>query len=210
MDLGSRAQTDVFDELFMEGIYDLGAVGFAPELVVDCGAFCGYFCAMAAGRFPNSKIACFEANPDNLPMLRGQLALLTRRVELNAAAVHVRDGSVTFSGSGMGGSVGEEGLPGESRQVPCVDFARWLSERAPASLVWKLDVEGAELELLPRVLGLLPRRTVCFLETHHGDPACEALLAPYRGAGFSVSEVRRRKAAKGDFSYVEWLLVRGN
>ncbi len=202
-------QIDVFDELFLDVIYDLSAVRFAPELVVDCGAFCGYFSALAAGHFPAARLVCFEANPDNLPMLRAQLEILSRRVELNAAAVHVRDGVVPFSGSGMGGRLGE-GDPQASHLVPCVDFPRWLSAQAPASLVCKLDVEGAELELLPQVVRHLPRKTALFLETHHSDPTCEALLAPYRGAGFSVREVRRRQAGAGDLSYTEWRLMRGD
>jgi hypothetical protein len=49
---------------------------------------------------------------------------------------------------------------------------------------------------------------VCFLETHHPDAVCEELLAPYRAAGFTVREIRRRPAESGDFSYIEWLLTR--
>lgn len=210
VELDVPAQIDVFEELFIEGIYDLNAVGFAPELVVDCGAFCGYFSAMAAGFFPAARLCCFEANPDNLPALRAQVEQLRVRVEINEAAVYIRDGFVTFSGTGMGGSISRWADSTDPFQVPCVDFAKWLSARSPASLVWKLDVEGAELEVLPATLDFLPRPTICFLETHLDDPTCERLLAPYRGAGFSVSEIRRRPSGVGDYSYIEWRLTREN
>jgi FkbM family methyltransferase len=209
VEMGESGQIDVFDELFIAGIYDLGSVGFAPSLVVDCGAYCGYFSAMAAGVFPGAQIVCFEANPSNLPMLEAQLALLDVKVELRAAAVHTRDGKVTFSGSGTGGAIGSPG-GGDSREVACVDFPRWLAGCAPASLVLKMDVEGAELELLPAILNSLPRQTAFFLETHHPDRACEALLAPYRNGGFAVLEVRRRKAEGKGYSYIEWMLNRNS
>ncbi len=201
-------QVDVFDELFLSRIYDLEAVDFAPGLVVDCGAYCGYFSAMAAGVFSRARLVCFEANPANLPMLEAQLALLVVKVELRPEAVYLHDGSMAFSGGGMGGAIVEPDDPLSLRRVACIDFPRWLRECAPSSLVWKLDVEGAELGLLPATLGCLPRRTTCFLETHHPDEVCEALLEPYRAEGFAVREIRRRPAKDGRFSYIEWLLTR--
>ena len=99
VELEHSGQIDCFNELFFDGIYDLAAVGFAPDLVADCGAYCGYFSAMAAGFFPGAALACFEANPDNLLMLRAHLAALTHPVALHAAAGFTRDGSITFSGA---------------------------------------------------------------------------------------------------------------
>jgi FkbM family methyltransferase len=206
----NSGQIDVFDELFVAGVYDLGAVRFEPALVVDCGGYCGYFSALAAGVFPKSKIVCFEANPANLPMLEAQLELLTIKVELRPEAVFIRDGTVAFKGGGIGGAVVTPDDPESLKRVPCIDFPQWLSDQAPASLVWKLDVEGAELEILPAVLSSLPNRTVCFLETHHSDEVCGDLLAPYYDAGFTVKEVRRRPAETGRVSYIEWLLVRND
>jgi len=204
----SAGQIDVFDEMFLERIYDLEAVQGAPALVVDCGAFCGYFSTMAAGAFPRARLVCFEANPANIPMLEAQLELLTVKVELRPEAVHVRDGTAAFSGGGLGGALVTPDDPDGLRRVACIDFPRWLRECAPPSLVWKLDVEGAELELLPATLGILPGRTTCFLETHYPDDVCEAMLEPYREAGFTVREIRRRPAKEGDFSYIEWLMTR--
>jgi FkbM family methyltransferase len=201
-------QIDLFDELFIAGIYDLRAVDFEPALVADCGAYCGYFSALAAGVFPRSRIVCFEANPANLPMLDAQLQLLTVKVELRPEAVFVRDGTSAFKGGGIGGALVSPDDPDSLKRVACVDFPRWLGEIAPASLVWKLDVEGAELEILPAVLHCLPTRTVCFLETHHSDEVCGDLLGPYYDAGFTVKEIRRRPAESKAFSYIEWLLTR--
>jgi FkbM family methyltransferase len=207
VELDQPGQRDVFRELFLERIYDLDLVGFRPSLVLDCGAYCGYFSAMAAGAYPEAEIVCFEANPSHIAMLGAQLALLDRRVELRAAAVHVRDGTVEFSGSGTGGAISDAVSEGGTR-VPCVDLPKLMKSRSPTALVLKMDVEGAELQLLPAMLAVVPSATVVFLETHYPDVTCESLLAPYAAAGFSVREIRRRVAAGKDFCYVEWVLSR--
>ena len=203
--LDHSGQIDCFNELFFDHIYDLASVGFAPDLVADCGGYCGYFSAMAAGFFPTATLACFEANPDNIPLLRAQLAALNRPVTLHAAAVFLHDGAISFSGAGVGGAIAGAEAVG-ARTVPCLDFPRWLHDRKPQRLVWKLDVEGAEKDLLPACLPHLPQATVCFLETHHPDNVCAALLTPYRDAGFSLREIRRRPAT--GFAYIEWVLHR--
>ena len=118
-------QIEVFDELFLTGIYDLGAVDFVPELVVDCGAYCGYFSALAAGVFPRARRVCFEANPANLPMLEAQLALLTVKVELHAEAVYVREGTAAFAGGGIGGGV-------HARKLVRTSGGRYCSQDMPA------------------------------------------------------------------------------
>jgi FkbM family methyltransferase len=210
LQLDHSGQIDVFDELFLGKIYDLAAVPFSPDLVVDCGAYCGYFSAMASGAFRGARIVCFEANPSNLPMIQAQLALLDGKVELQPVAAHIRDGTAEFSGSGTGGSLASGGNQPDSVRVRCIDFPTWLREQAPERLVLKLDVEGAERELLPAVLDCLPPRTICYLETHYPDGVCETLLAPYRAVGFDVRLVRRRPAQEGNFSYIEWLLKRNN
>jgi FkbM family methyltransferase len=209
VELAEPGQRDAFKEIFVEGVYDTGAVVFAPDLVVDCGAFCGFFTALAAGLFPSARLVCFEANPAQFPAVRAQAALLSRPVEFVEAAVFTRDGTVSFSGTGMGGSVGAPAAGADASEVACIDFPAWLTRRRPESLVLKMDIEGAEVELLPRVLALLPRRAALLLETHVGSEVCEELLAPYRSAGFEVRETRRRPGPGGRFDYVEWVLTRG-
>ena len=206
VELEHSGQIDCFNELFFDGIYDLASVPFAPDLAVDCGAFRGYFTALAVGAFPAAAFACFEPNPAHQASLQAQLALLSRPVELVPAAVGPADGTATFAGEGMGGALTDGPAGAGACVVPVVDFARWLDARRPQRLVWKLDVEGAESTLLPATLSHLPASTALFLETHYDDAHCEKLLAPYRAAGFVVHEVRRRPAR--GFSYVEWRLLR--
>jgi len=205
--IGDYGEMDCFDELFVDHIYNLAAVPFRPDLVADCGAYRGYFSALAVGAFPEAAFACFEPNPEHQSSLRAQLALLSRPVEQIAAAVGTATGTAAFAGHGMGGAV-VEGTPQTTgtHPVQVIDFPQWLTARRPQRLVWKLDIEGAEAALLPATLTRLPANTALFLETHYDDARCAALLDPYRSAGFTVHEVRRRPAE--GFAYIEWFLLR--
>jgi|SRR5579862_2093980 len=207
IDLGDPSQIDTFIELFLDRVYDLSRVPFRPDLVVDCGAHCGYFSAMATGVFPGAAIFAFEANPANKHLLGEQFALLRRQPKLAMAAVSDRDGEAEFSGSGVGGSIISHGDE-PRRYVPCINFAAWLRTQAPSRFVLKLDIEGAEKLVLGPCLHVLPNKSVVFLETHYPDFVCKEMLDPYRAAGFGITEIRRRKAADRDFCYVEWVLLR--
>lgn len=203
--LGDYGEMDCFDELFIEQIYRLDDVPFTPDLVVDCGAFHGYFCALARGKFPAARMVCFEPNPEHRSALAAQLALLSSPVELHAAAAGTSGGTARFSGHGMGGAFASPDDP-DSIEVTVVDFPRWLKTQAPRAFVWKLDVEGAEMELLPATLPFLPPLTALYLETHYEIGRCRELLAPCASAGFSVREVRRRQMEA--CTYAEWFLLR--
>jgi len=205
--LGDWSETDCFDELFIDGIYTLSSVPFSPDLVIDCGAFHGYFTVLACGHFPQAKLVAFEPNPEHQTRLAAQLQQLSRPVEQIAAAVGVADGSANFSGHGMGGAVVASGAANpDMHRVKVINFPQWLNARQPRRLVWKLDVEGAEMELLPAALPSLPVNTALFLETHYPALECERLLAPYRATGFQITQVRER--IQDGKVYIEWFLLR--
>jgi FkbM family methyltransferase len=205
--LGDYGEMDCFDELFIDRIYQLADVPFTPDLVVDCGAFHGYFCALARGKFPATRIVCFEPNPGHQAALCAQIRLLSTPVEIQAAAVGTTGGTALFSGQGMGGAlISSPSLSPDSVEVIVVDFPRWLKSQSARALVWKLDVEGAEMDLLPSTLPFLPQSTALYLETHYEIHRCGELLAPYAEAGFSIREVRRRNMDAR--TYVEWFLLR--
>lgn len=208
VDLSNSAQIDIFEEIFVEHIYDLSAVPFEPTLVLDCGGYCGYFSVMAGGRFPRARIFCFEPHPDNLALIRKQAALAPLALDLVPMAVAAGTGRVRFEGSGMGGRIEPGALSAGDLEVEAMNFPEFLASVSAKRLLWKLDIEGAEREVFPLALKHLPRETCCFLETHHTDEVCEEMFGPYRAAGFSVSEIRRRQSAEESFDYVEWILIR--
>lgn len=204
LELHNTTETTIFEEIYLEGTYPLDAITFAPDLIVDCGAFSGMFTLLAHGNFPHARLVAFEPDRANHDRLCANIAVNSARVECHHAAVGVADGQMYFTGGGYGGKLVPAGTP-DARRVRVVSLPRLLREAAPHRLVLKIDVEGAERELLPAIIDLLPPETVLFLETHFSHREVDALLAPLIARGFTHRVIRERQE---DQTYIEHVLVR--
>ena len=207
IDLGRLEEPMIFEEIFVDRTYPIEKVPFAPDLVIDCGAFCGMFSLLARARFPTARFIAFEPEPHNFSRLEHNLALNGATVEAIPAAVGTSDGTVRFSGDGFGGHMAAADAE-SSITVKLVSLANLLRREQPQRLVLKLDVEGAEREILPDILALLPPQTVIFLETHHEEAECEAYLQPCLDAGFAHTLVRNRLKENEPTLFLERMLVR--
>lgn len=208
VELTNQAQLVIFDELFIDRVYDLKRVPFQPDLVLDCGCYCGYFTLLAAGTYPGARVVCFEPNPANVALIQMQFQAAHIDGELVPKAVSTRYGKVEFAGAGFGGSITAGGGHDGTIEIEAIDFSDYLDSCKGKRLLWKLDIEGEEINVLPAALPKLPPDTVCFIETHHSDDICRSLLEPYRVAGFEIAEVRRRPAEGAGFDYIDWCLSR--
>lgn len=70
-------------------------------------------------------------------------------VSARRAAAWLYDGEVSYTAAGTGSRIGD----GDG-EVPCFDFSAWLRDTAGDGdrVIVKMDVEGAEYELLERML----------------------------------------------------------
>jgi FkbM family methyltransferase len=185
-----RHHTDdvlVLDEIFSQREYDPPGpleLSAAPR-VVDLGANIGLFGAWALGRFPDATVVAVEADPENAAVHRRAIEAngLAGRWRLIDAFASTAPGEVRFAAGehALSHRAGEGGV-----EVEAVDVFPDLLE---ADFV-KIDVEGAEWELLadPRFREL--RAAVVVLEYHREgcpgpDPAASAEQA-LRAAGFRV------------------------
>lgn len=163
-----------------------------PEggVVYDVGAHAGWYTLLAvvcAG--PGGGVIACEPLPDNVIMLRRHLALNgLGGVTIVQAAASDRSGTAHFAPaqSSTMGRLAEDGAL-EVRLVRLDDLAD-----LPAPHVIKIDVEGAELEVLAGAVELLRRsRPVLFVATHGPDrhAACRAWLAKhgYRVESFAAA-----------------------
>ena len=207
MDLEHYQEPMIFEEIFVDRTYPVEKVPFVPDLVIDCGAFCGMFSLLARARFPTTRFIAFEPEPRNFERLRRNVALNQAPIEINRAAVGTSDGTACFSGEGFGGHVNNASEQG-GITVEQVSLAGLLRRLKPERLLLKLDVEGAEREILPDILPLLPPHTVIFLETHHEEPVCEQYLRPCCNAGFLLELVRDRMENDQPSQFRERMLVR--
>ena len=199
----------VVDEIFLQKVYDLGRVPFAPDLIVDCGAHIGMFALVAAARFPKSKFVAFEPDPDNCDWLRRQIEENHLQVDVVEAAVSTSDGEVLFeAGQGCGSSLSTASLPSANAiRVKAVDLADFLSRTNCRNLLLKLDVEGAEEKLLPKIVNVLPKNVFLFFETHGGKQSWDRLSRILEEHGF-VTEITRARGIYTDGIAVRSSLIR--
>lgn len=171
-------------QIMGRGFYDYAPTTDTP-LIIDCGAHIGIASIFFATRFPGAEIHAFEADPKIFSMLDKNVASLgLANVSAHHAAVWTDDQGVEFAMSmDDSGHVGGRGL-GRAR-VPSVRLRDMLAEAAPDLL--KIDVEGAEYELLADCADVIGNARRLIMEVHrfgHETGRLSDLLDVLDRAGF--------------------------
>ena len=171
-----RADYLVVGEL-IQGGYERPSV--APARIVDGGGNIGTFSLAAAAWFPGVPITVYEPDDANLARLTDNLRMNGIEAQVIKKAVWSKDTTLYFQArDSYTGFVSGEPSSVEVRcVVPDVAAGDWL----------KLDVEGAEYEVLPALFarGCLPY--FISLELHHRRQKGDSLIALARANGYSVS-----------------------
>jgi FkbM family methyltransferase len=189
-----------WEDVYARGGYEPDIAAALARLVepgdtcVDAGAHYGYFTLLLAKVCgPSGHVYSFEAEADNARILRENVRAnrLQSLVTVERAAVAAQGGEVDLHASGSGGSTEwtvlesfarrddrpDPGRPAE--RTPAVRLDTYLAE-APRVDVIKMDIEGAEAEVIPAISEFLERRRPALVLEFHRDvgwPAIKALLA---------------------------------
>ena len=169
------------------GLTDPGEMGFllqalrAEDRMVDVGANIGVYAALAAGAV-GARVLALEPAAETLPDLQAMVALngIADRVELRAVAAGAARGTLRFTtGRGTTNRAAADG----ACEVPVETLDALCAEAAP--LLLKVDVEGAEPEVLAGAAALLADAALkaAILETAGATDA--AIEATMRAAGFA-------------------------
>jgi FkbM family methyltransferase len=157
--------------------------------VLDVGAHVGYYTLLSSVLVgPVGRVFAFEPNPVNHGFLGRHAAVNgCRNVTVVQAAVSDRDGTARFDfGSGSGTGHLAEGGALEVRTVALDGFC---AEHGITPSAIKVDVEGAEMEVLRGAEDTVSRaRPVIFLSTH-GAEVHRRCLAWLRGRGYALSPI---------------------
>jgi FkbM family methyltransferase len=137
----------VLGECLLYGNY-AAEVEAPPRCILDLGANIGASALYFRERFPDARIVCVEASPRIAEILRRNVAGLDD-IEVRHAALARDAGTITFyeSADSWAGSTAEQNGDGRAVQVAAVTLEQLLRD-TNADLV-KIDVEGAEFEVLP-------------------------------------------------------------
>lgn len=152
--------------LFETGTYEKGILHFIESnfksdgVFIDVGANIGLMSIFAASKFPKSKVIAFEAHPNTVE-------LLNRNVELNGIQnIEVFDKALgnaigkikifdNWQVNRGGASTVVQGKDSKSFEVDLIRLDDTLNDLIPDMI--KVDVEGAELDVLKGAEGLIKR-----------------------------------------------------
>lgn len=183
----------ITDEFLFDQVYDLSKLPFTPDYIIDCGGHIGLFSLLCSGYFTKKiPVTLFEPNPKNIYWIHKHIEVnQLQQINVIEAAVSTYEGEASFDiqASSFGGKLIAD--PGNiGYKVKVVNLIPFLPKNKESKLLLKMDIEGEEVQLLPKILDELPDCTFIFLETHHGIDACKELTRMLEARQFSVTITR--------------------
>ena len=173
-----------FQEIFQENIYDC-QLNENPY-IIDCGANIGISLLYFKERFPKSRVLCFEPDDMNFELLKRnvQVNKLTD-VEIRKEAVWTEDTCLHFSNDANMASKVEMANRENTRLVDAVHLDKFIKHKID---FLKMDIEGAEFQVLKSITNKLDLIENMFIEYHGTYKQSEEfleLLKIVNDAGFS-------------------------
>ena len=156
--------SDQEEQRFLSDNLDTGNVFY------EIGANIGFFALIGAKLVGRSgQVYTFEPSPQSINQLRKNITLNDfQNVEVQQTAVLDTDGSTTLNLSTDSGksSVGPVRSRIDSIQVPSVKLDTWVEDHTPPDVL-KIDVEGAEIEVLKGAMRTIQQfRPLMLVEVH--------------------------------------------
>jgi FkbM family methyltransferase len=152
-----------YTEIFSNELYRFQSVREVP-LIIDCGSNIGLSVLFFKAIYPSSKIVAFEPDPNNFLLLQENVRQNhLQNIELNKAAVWTKDGEISFESNESEASHISDNP--SSNRVAAVSLRRIMEQYTKIDFL-KMDIEGAEWEVMKDVKDLLSRVDNLFLEYH--------------------------------------------
>jgi FkbM family methyltransferase len=163
------------------------------DVVFDVGANVGYYTLLSSVLVgPEGKVFAFEPLPRNL-------ALLRRHVEMNnltnvtvfAGAVSDRNGTAHFDA----GAIPEMAHLSDRGEIEVRTFTldSLLAEGVPTPAVMKIDVEGAEIDVLNGARGMIEMRHPAMMVATHSVRLFDEVKALLQSWGYEVQVLEAPK-----------------
>lgn len=153
-----------------EEIYGMQQYAFPPTTyranIVDGGANVGVAAKWFAQHYPDSTIVCFEPDPAIFELLRSNTEA-TWGVERHMAALGSPGVATTFyaAGSDAGRLAPPSETSGSTIDVALTSLGDVIGQLGRVDML-KLDVEGAELDVLEEARGQFSRVAYAYVEFH--------------------------------------------
>ncbi|MBE9127551.1 MULTISPECIES: FkbM family methyltransferase [unclassified Coleofasciculus] len=160
----------------VRGTYEIP--DFEPKTIIDGGANIGVFAIHALSYFPKAKLICYEPDLANFYQLQNNLELNRLQADTHQLGLWSKNTTLYYHAQSSHTGFVDEHPPGVPIvcTLPKIEPNCWL----------KLDIEGAEYEVLPTLLnnGQYPRWIS--MEIHYFDTKGQSLLALLREHGYTI------------------------
>lgn len=185
------------------GLHLLHERGFRPTGVLDIGAYHGEFAVMARQFWPETAVLLVEPQPQKRELLLavaqqlgGEIDVCTTLLgdaERAACAFHQLRTPFGSTGSSLYQEASD--YPRETLQLPMTTVDALLAERTGRGFdLWKIDVQGAELDVLRGAKRALAWAEALLVElslhvVNHGAPLIAEVIAEFDRLGFALFEL---------------------
>lgn len=176
-----------YEELFQKELYRFNTISATP-LILDCGANIGISTLYFKWAYPQARVVVFEPDTANFQLLSKNCTQNgLQQVELHQAAIWTNNGFISFDAKESEGSRIAESNESAHR-VKCFRLADLLAAESNIDFL-KMDIEGAEYEVLKDAATQLHKVQNFFLE-YHGKASetykLDEIFAILKEAGFAV------------------------
>lgn len=168
------ADSFIFGEVFNHLFYDF-ELPFTPLTILDLGANAGFTTIFFARKYPDAHLACVEPMPNNLEILKSNLALNHVPSTVFASAISAQDGTVQMvmtpfdHGHKVAGIATGKALKGELLDVHGISVPTLMRQMRWERIgLLKVDIEGYEAVLLKENCDWLSRVDAMCIECHEG------------------------------------------
>ncbi len=176
-----------YKEIFNQQIYKFINKSEYP-VIIDCGANIGISTIYFAIAYPNARVYAFEPDNTLFEILHQNIQdNKLQHVALFNEAIWIQDTHISFSNKGSEAS--QIDISGESEtKVKAINFANFLTQFDKIDFL-KIDIEGAEYEVVKHCAESLNKTENLFLEYHGTSSDTHKLielLSIVKRAGFKV------------------------
>lgn len=209
----------------IQGLLRLRNLGFAPTGILDVGAYEGDFCRTAKQIFKEAHVLMIDALAEKAPALEAvcrelgnaeYLIAMLGDQEMSAGSFFVAKTDTRPDLVKTGSSKYRENsnFPMEQRQLPQRTLASILGERRLSWQLLKLDVQGAELDVVRGLGDYLSQVEVILtemslVEYNRGAPLMDAMLSEFRRMGFVLFDIlEEHRTRDGSLLQVDGVFVR--
>ncbi|MGB3947496.1 MAG: FkbM family methyltransferase [Bacteroidia bacterium] len=152
-------------EIFVLKFYAFNTSSEHP-VIYDCGSNIGTSILFFAKKYPKARIVAYEASPYIYSILKKNIELnQIKNVVLHQNAVWINNETLEFNDEGSDSGSIHSISNSKKIKVQAIDFLETLNKETKIDML-KIDIEGAEAELIPHIGFALHKVEKIFLEYH--------------------------------------------